>query len=93
MGVGEELGDDAGFSDDGSVVGEGGDEAAGVDLEVFGCAGDGEVDYLLCEGKAEFCEGDVGTVSPGAAVVGVEDDAGSAGRTHREVSFACCVVV
>lgn len=51
VGVGEELRDDGGFGDDGSVVGNGGDEAAGVDLEIFGGAGDGEVDDLFFKGE------------------------------------------
>jgi hypothetical protein len=45
--VGEELGHDRGFGDDFAVVGERGDEAAGVDGEVFRGAGDGEVDWLF----------------------------------------------
>jgi len=44
-GVGEELGNDEGFSDDFVVVLEGGDKAAGVDSEVFRSAGDGQVDW------------------------------------------------
>ena len=44
-GVGEELGDDEGFGDDFVVIFEGGNEAAGVDGEVFRSTGDGEVDW------------------------------------------------
>ena len=36
VGVGQELGDDGGLGDDLSVVGDGGHQAAGVDLEVLG---------------------------------------------------------
>lgn len=43
MRVGEELGDDGRLGYDFAVVAEGGDEATGVDCEVFGGAGGGEV--------------------------------------------------
>lgn len=46
MRVCEKLGDDCGFGYDFAVVGEGGDEAAGVDGEVFRGAGDGEIDWV-----------------------------------------------
>jgi hypothetical protein len=54
--VGEELGDDGGFRDDFSVVGERWHEAAWVDGQVFGCAGDGEVNLGFVNGgtNAEY---------------------------------------
>lgn len=76
MGVGEELSYDAGFCDDVAVVGDGGDEAPGVNAEVFGGAGHGEVDNFFFVGELELGKGDVGAVGPRAEVVSVEDDFG-----------------
>lgn len=62
--VGEELRDDGRLGDDFAVVGQGGDQAARVDLEVRGGTRDAEVDDLLLERDAQFGQGDVGTMSP-----------------------------
>lgn len=64
MGVGEELGDNGRLGDNLAVVGEGGNEAARVNLEVGLGARGVEVDDLLLEGEAELGEGDVGAVRP-----------------------------
>lgn len=64
MGVGEELGDDSGLGDDLAVVGKGGDEPAGVDLEVLGGAGHGKVNDFLLEVETQLGEGDVSAMSP-----------------------------
>lgn len=64
VGVGEELGDDGGLGEDLAIVGERGDEAAGVDGEVGLGAGDGEVDDFLLKGDVELGEGDVGALGP-----------------------------
>lgn len=64
VGVGEELADDGGLCNDFAVIGEGRDEAARVDGQVLLCAGHREVDDFFLKGEAQFCEGDVCTVSP-----------------------------
>jgi len=74
MSINQELGNDSGFSDDGAVVVDGGDEAAGVDFEICGSSRNIEVNDLLIEGQTKFAEGDVCAVGPGTAVVGVEGD-------------------
>lgn len=51
VGVGEELGYDGGFGDDGSVVADGWDKAAGIDGQIFLSAGDGEIDDLFLKGR------------------------------------------
>lgn len=65
------LGDDFVFED---PVGDfqAGDEAAWVDFEIPGFAGAVERDDDFIVGYVEGAEGDLGTVSPGAEVVGVE---------------------
>jgi len=72
--ISQELRDNGGFGDDFAVVGERGDEAAGVDGEVFGGAGDGEVDVHGFEFNADFFDSDLSAVSPGALVGCVKDD-------------------
>ena len=62
--VGEELRDNGRLGDDFAVVGDGGDETAGVDLQVFGGAGDAEVDDFFFEGEIELGEGDMSSVCP-----------------------------
>ena len=75
--VGDEGADDGGLGDDFVVedpVGDfqAGDEAARVDLEVPGFAGAVERDDDFFVGDVEGAEGDLGTVGPGAEVVGIE---------------------
>ena len=82
MSISEELRDDGGFRDDGAIVVERGDEAARVDLEVFSSAGHAEVYDLLLEREAQLGEGDVSSVCPGTAVVGIEGDFGAFFGTH-----------
>ena len=88
MCIGQELSYDAGFGNDLAVVDDGRDETARVDGEVVRVSGDGEVDDLFCKRETEFCEGNMGAVGPGAAMVGVEGDRGFA-----DVRFAVGVTV
>ena len=80
-GRGEELGDegadDSGLGQDlvfkdAITDFDAGDETAGVDLEVPGFAGAVERDDDFFEGYVESAKGDVGTMSPGTAVIGVK---------------------
>jgi hypothetical protein len=89
VGVYEELGDDGGFGDDFSIVGEWRDEAAGVNCQVFRCAGDGKINWNMLdiglnweggltddgfEFDTKLFEGNLSSMSPRAVVIGVEDD-------------------
>jgi len=58
------------------VVGDGGDEAARVQVKVPLRARGGEVDNYFLVGQVQFGEGDVGAVGEWAAVVGVDGDFG-----------------
>ena len=71
MSIGEELGDDSGFGDDGAVVADSGNETTGVDGEIFGGAGSAEVDDYFFIFEAQFRESDVCSMSPGATMVGL----------------------
>jgi len=78
--VGEELGDNAGFKDEfvveeaGDGVGDRGHEAAGVEVQVPLRAGLAEVDNDLFVRQVQLCEGNMGAVCVGTAVVGVDCD-------------------
>jgi len=73
MSISEELSHDTTFGNDAAIVGNCGDETAGVDGEVGRRAGDVEINYLFGVGEGKFAEDDVHAVGPGAGVVCVED--------------------
>ena len=60
----KKRGDDSGFDNDFAVEGEGGDQAARVDGEVFRGARGVEVDDDFFKRDVEFGEGDVGALGP-----------------------------
>lgn len=64
MRIREKLGDDRRLGNDLPIVRQAGHEAARVDGEVFGGAGDGEVDDFFLKGKAQFFEDNVRTMGP-----------------------------
>lgn len=75
--------DDGGFCDDFVFVekawhgiGDGGNEAARVKVEVPLRARGVEVDDDFRIGQVQLCEGDVGAVGVGAGMVGVDGDLG-----------------
>ncbi len=62
--ISEKLGNDGRFGNDLPVVGQAGNEAAGVDGQVLGSAGDREVNDFLLEGDTKLCKRNVSTMGP-----------------------------
>lgn len=66
-------GDDI-LGDDISIVINCWNQSTRINLEIFGCTWDGEIDVHCFERETEFFEGDLSTVRPRAQIRGVEGD-------------------
>lgn len=62
--ISEELGNNRRFCNDLSIVGQAGNESAGVDGQVLGSARDREVNDFLLKGNTQLSKGNMSTMSP-----------------------------